>query len=194
MKLHIKEQLRKSGYPETTDTKPPSQPVKTKGAPKKLKPTPNDNSTTRSPSYCEHVDKLFPDSQTPKSQKSSNKGARIRKPPPTHIPLKIPIIEEVPIPSKIPFIEEMPVFMHPYIERIVDVAEDGNYGYRAVSVLLGNGEGIHTVVHHQIIQALKMHKEAYTRLYGEEAIFEEVNEAFVPWMGPYEPMSKWMNF
>ncbi|XP_058741061.1 uncharacterized protein LOC131613405 [Vicia villosa] len=78
MKLHIKEQLQKIGYPETTDMN--SQPVKTKGAPKKLKPTPNDNSTTRAPSYCEHVDKLFPDSSTPKSQKSpksSNKGARI---------------------------------------------------------------------------------------------------------------------
>ncbi|XP_058726465.1 uncharacterized protein LOC131597818 [Vicia villosa] len=78
MKLHIKEQLQKIGYPETTDMN--SQPVKTKGAPKKLKPTPNDNSTTRAPSYCEHADKLFPDSSTPKSQKSpksSNKGARI---------------------------------------------------------------------------------------------------------------------
>ncbi|XP_058733979.1 uncharacterized protein LOC131605663 [Vicia villosa] len=118
MKLHIKEKLRKIGYPETTDMKPPSQPVKTKDAPKKLKPTPNDNSTTRSPSYCEHIDKLFPDSPTPKpqkTQKSSNKGDRISKPPPTPIPLKIPIIEEMPILSKIPFIEEMKVFMHPYI-------------------------------------------------------------------------------
>ncbi|XP_058746429.1 uncharacterized protein LOC131619338 [Vicia villosa] len=70
MKLHIKEQLRKIGYPETTDMKQPSQPIKTKGASKKLKPTPNDNSTTRAPLYCEHVDKLFPDSSTPKSQKS----------------------------------------------------------------------------------------------------------------------------
>ncbi|XP_058776233.1 uncharacterized protein LOC131650548 [Vicia villosa] len=66
MKLYIKEKLRRIGFPETTDMKLPSQPVKTKGAPKKVKSTPNDNSTTRSPSYCEHVDKLFPNSPTPK--------------------------------------------------------------------------------------------------------------------------------
>ncbi|XP_058747057.1 uncharacterized protein LOC131620051 [Vicia villosa] len=152
IKLHIKEQLRKIGYPKTTDMKPSSQLVKTKGAPKKLKPTSNDNSTTRAHSYCEHVDKLFPDSPTPKSQTSSNKEVFISKPPPTPIPPKIPIIEEMPIPAKITFIKEMQVFMHKYIERIVNVAGDGNCGYRTVSTLLGNGENSHTLVHHQLIQ------------------------------------------
>lgn len=69
MKHHIKEQLRKIAYPETTDLKPHSQPVKTKGAPKKVKSTQSDNSTMRYPSYFEHVDKTFSDSPTPKSQK-----------------------------------------------------------------------------------------------------------------------------
>ncbi|XP_058776199.1 uncharacterized protein LOC131650509 [Vicia villosa] len=170
-----------------------SQPVKTKDTPKKLKPTPDENSTTRAPSYYEHVDKLFPDSLTPKSQKSqksSNKGALISNPPLTPIPLKIPIIEEMPISPKIPFIEEIPVFMHPYIKRIVDVAGDSNCGYRAVSALLGNREGSHTLVCHQLIQELKKHKDSYTRSYGEEAKFEAVNEALVLWMGAYAPMSK----
>ena len=62
--------------------KPPSQSVKTNGSSKKMKPTPNVNSTTRSLSFFEHVDKVFPDSQTPKSQKSIVKGVRINKPPP----------------------------------------------------------------------------------------------------------------
>ncbi|XP_058774330.1 uncharacterized protein LOC131648603 [Vicia villosa] len=131
--------------------KPPSQLVKTKGDPKKVKPTPNDNSTMQSPSYCEHIDKLFPDSPTSKlqkSQKSLKKGARISKPPPTPISPKIPIIEEMPIPPNIPFIEEMPVFMHSYIEQTIDVAGDDNCDYRAVSALLGNGEGSHTIVRH----------------------------------------------
>ncbi|XP_058742268.1 uncharacterized protein LOC131614726 [Vicia villosa] len=170
---------------------------KTKGAPKKLKPTPNDNSTSRSPSYCEYVDKLFPDSPTPKSQKSqksSNKGACISKPPPTPIPLKIPIIEEMPIPQKIPSIKEMLVFMHPYIERIVDVVGDDNYSYRTVSALFGNGEESHMLVRHELLQELKTHKEAYTRLYGDDIKFEAVNEALVPWMGAYAPVSKWMRF
>ncbi|XP_058783671.1 uncharacterized protein LOC131658391 [Vicia villosa] len=76
IKLHIKEQLRKIGYPETTDMKPPSQPVKTKGASKKLKSTPINNSSTRSPSYCEHIDKTFPNSLTPKSQKSQKSSIK----------------------------------------------------------------------------------------------------------------------
>ncbi|XP_050888875.1 uncharacterized protein LOC127094048 [Lathyrus oleraceus] len=80
MKLHIKEQLRKIAYSETTDLKPPSQPVKIKGVLKKVKPTSSDNSTVQSPSYFEHVDKFFSDSPTPKSQKSVFKGARINKP------------------------------------------------------------------------------------------------------------------
>jgi len=58
-KMHIKEQLRKIAFPETTDLKPPSQPVKTKGAPKKSKITQDDTSTKRSPSYFEHVDASF---------------------------------------------------------------------------------------------------------------------------------------
>ncbi|XP_058784001.1 uncharacterized protein LOC131658755 [Vicia villosa] len=127
--------------------KPPSQRVKIRGALKKLKPTLNDNSTTRAPSYCEHDNKLFPDSPTPKSQKSqksSNKGAHISKPPPTPIPQKIPFIEEMPIPPKIPFIEEMLVFMHKYIKRIVNIEGDGSCGYRAVTTLLGDGEDSHT--------------------------------------------------
>ena len=37
MKLHIRELLKKIAFPETTDLKPPSQPVKTKGASKKAK-------------------------------------------------------------------------------------------------------------------------------------------------------------
>ncbi|XP_058776064.1 uncharacterized protein LOC131650368 [Vicia villosa] len=197
MKIHIKEQLRKIGYPETTDMKAPSQLVKTKGALKKSKPTLNDNSTTWAPSYCEHVDKLFPDSPTPKSQKSqtnSNKGARISKPPPTSIPPKIPIVEEMPIPPKISFIEEMLVFMYKYIERIINIVGDGNCGYLAVSGLLGNGEDSHTLACHQLIQELKIHKDSYMRLYGEESKFEAVNEALVPWLGAYAPVSKWMRF
>lgn len=69
MKFHIKEKLRNISYPEKTNLKPLSEPVKTKGAPKKVKPTQSDNSARRSPSYFEHVDSNFPDSPTLKSQK-----------------------------------------------------------------------------------------------------------------------------
>lgn len=69
MKFHIKEKLRKIAYPEPTDLKPPSGPVKTKDAPKKVKTTQDDNSTKQSPLYFEHVVSHFPDSPTLKSKK-----------------------------------------------------------------------------------------------------------------------------
>ncbi|XP_058732571.1 uncharacterized protein LOC131604099 [Vicia villosa] len=108
--------------------KPLSQSVKTKGAPKKVKSTPNDNSTTRSPSYCENVDKRFPDSPTPKS--------------------------------------------HKYIDWIVNVAGDGNCGFRAVSALLGKGEDTHELVRHDLIEELVNHKDSYMRIFADENKFE----------------------
>lgn len=69
----------------------------------------------------EHVDKVFPDSPTPKSQKKNIvKGIHISKPPLT------------PLPPKISFIDEMSVFIHKYIEWVVNVVEDGNYSYQSV--------------------------------------------------------------
>lgn len=61
----------------------------------------------------------------------------------------------------------MLVFMHIYIERIINVV-GGNYGYRAISTLLGKEEDNHTPVRHQLIQELRTHKESYTRLYGKK--------------------------
>ncbi|XP_058749515.1 uncharacterized protein LOC131622494 [Vicia villosa] len=209
MKLIIKEQLWRIGFPETTDMKPPSQPVKIKGASKKVKPSPNDSLTTQCPSYFEHVDKRFPDSPTPKSQKSqksSNKGARISKPPPTTSPPQVqqvstpiptpisPSIKEVQIALKIPFIDKMTVFMHKYIDRIINVVEDGNCRFRAVLALLGKGEDAHELVRHDLIKELVNHKDSYTRISGDETKFESVNEALVPWGGAYAPFSHWMRF
>lgn len=99
-----------------------------------------------SPSYFEHVDKVFLDSPTPKFQKSVFKGYHISKPPP----------------QKIPSIDEESTFMHKYIEQIVNVKGVGNCGFRVVSTLLGKGEDDHTLVCHQLIHELRTHKESYT--------------------------------
>ncbi|XP_058741624.1 uncharacterized protein LOC131614010 [Vicia villosa] len=182
MKLHIKEQLRNIGYPEAIDMKLPSQLVKTKDAPKKMKPTPNVNSTIRSPSYCEHVDKLFPDSPTPKSQKKFHERRSHKQ-----TASDTDYIENS-------FIDEMSVFMHKYIERIVNVEGNGNCGYRAVSTLLGKGEDSHALVRHQLIQELKTHKDSYTQLYGEKDKLEAVYESLVPWLSGHTLVSKLMRF
>ncbi|XP_058753452.1 uncharacterized protein LOC131626634 [Vicia villosa] len=152
-KLYMKEQLRRIEFPETTDMKPPSQSVKTTDAPKKVRYTLNDNSTTQSPSYSEHVDKIFPDSPTTKSQKSqnsSNKGARLSKPPPTPIPPQVPQVSTpilTPIVPKVP----IPTLIAPSIEEVV-------------STLLGKGEDAHELVRHDLIDELVNHKDSYTRM------------------------------
>ncbi|XP_058749044.1 uncharacterized protein LOC131622006 [Vicia villosa] len=69
-----------------------------------------------------------------------------------------------------------------------------NFCYRAISVLLGNGEESHTLVRHQLIQKLKTHKDSCTRLYEHEVKFEVIYEALVPWLGAYTPMLNWMRF
>ncbi|XP_058760597.1 uncharacterized protein LOC131633935 [Vicia villosa] len=82
-----------------------------------------------------------------------------------------PSIEEVQIAPKIPFIDEMSVFMHKYIDRIVNVVGDGNCGYLAVSALLGKGEDAHELVRHDLIEELVNHKDSYTRVFGDETKF-----------------------
>lgn len=81
--------------------------------------------------------------------------------------------------------------MHKYIERIVNVKGDGNYGYRVVLALLGKGEDNHTLFCHQLIQELRTHKEPYTRLYGKKEHCDEVYESLVPCLSGPVPETKW---
>ncbi|XP_058747114.1 uncharacterized protein LOC131620111 [Vicia villosa] len=71
---------------------------------------------------------------------------------------------------------------------------DGNCGFWAVSALLGKGEDDHKLVCHELIEELMNHKDSYTRVFGDEAIFESVHEDLVPWLGAYAHTSKWMRF
>src|SRR3954471_1428630 len=167
-KMHIKEQLRKIAFPETTDLKPPSQLVKMKGAPKKSKITQDDTSIKRSPSYFEHVDASFSKiHETPKSTCSGNKGARISKPPRTPPIKKSPIV----------YIDEMPLFMHKYIDYIVGVGGDDNCGYRAVAGLFGKGENNHTLVRRELIAELTSYRDIYGRLYENQEKFAKIHDS-----------------
>lgn len=108
-----------------------------KGASKKVKVTHSDNSTLWSPFYFEHVvDTLFSDSPSPTP----------------------------PLP-KTKYIEEILVFMHKYIERIVNIEGEGNCGCWANSTLIGKREENHTLVCQQLIKELnhiKNHTQCYT--------------------------------
>ncbi|XP_058776317.1 uncharacterized protein LOC131650630 [Vicia villosa] len=167
---------------ETTDLKPPSQPVKTKGAPKEPKSTQEDTSTKRSHSYFEHVDALILDSPTPKSKSSANKGARISKLPRTPPIKKSPMI----------YIDEMPLFMHKYIDNIVEVGTDGNCGNRVVSGLLEKGEENHTLIQRALISELTSHRDIYSRLYENQENFDKLHVSLVQSLRGHALVSKWI--
>lgn len=57
--------------------------------------------------------------------------------------------------------------MRKYIDQVVDVKEDGNYGYRNVLALLSNGKENHVLVCQHLIKKLKAHKELYATPYGK---------------------------
>lgn len=64
----------------------------------------------------------------------------------------------------------MSLFMHKYIEQIVNLKGDSNCSYRAVSGLLGKGGDNHTFVRQQLLQELKAHRKLYTSLYRKQNI------------------------
>ena len=63
----------------------------------------------------------------------------------------------------------MSVFMHKYIEWMIDVKGEGNCSYHAVLDFLGREEDNHTLVCQQIPKELKTHKKSYTMLYLKKA-------------------------
>ncbi|GAU27955.1 hypothetical protein TSUD_146730 [Trifolium subterraneum] len=123
MKLQIRDQLRLIAYPEITSLTPPIKQVDTKGA-KRGKSAKCNSSTTRSPSYWEYMDERFPDFQASqsKSSKPKRKTARIGNLSPNVLPCR-----------SIKYMEYMSLFMHSYIEDIIDVKGDGHCGFRVAA-------------------------------------------------------------
>ncbi|XP_050918866.1 uncharacterized protein LOC127136332 [Lathyrus oleraceus] len=87
----------------------------------------------------------------------------------------------------------MSIFMHKYIERIVNIEGDDNYGYRAVSALLGKGEDNHTLSAINF-HDFRTHKKSYTRLYKKKENFDAIYESLIPCFSGPTPEVKWMRF
>ena len=56
--------------------------------------------------------------------------------------------------------------MHDFIDKIVDVKGDGNYGYRSVAGLLGMGQDSWSVVRNHLLKELANFLEEYIKLFG----------------------------
>ncbi|KAH1190137.1 hypothetical protein GmHk_20G057769 [Glycine max] len=64
--------------------------------------------------------------------------------------------------------------MHNFIDKIVDVKADGNYGHWLIVGLLGMGEDSRLVVRYQLLKELGKFSEDYTWLFGGMEKFEEL--------------------
>ena len=163
-KRALKSTMREVAYTTMTSMCPPIVKVKTKGAPKKgkCKVSDKEKSTRREPSWWERVDASLgcSGSNTCKTQESIQKVHR----PKTHTIVR----PTVPQPRVIPYLEWFPVGIHPFIDDVLDVGDDGNCGYRAVGALLGRGEESWSIIRKELILELEQWGSDYARLFGGE--------------------------
>ena len=63
-------------------------------------------------------------------------------------------------------------FIQGFIEDVVDVKADGNYGYRSISALLGMGKESWPMVRNELIKELGKCLHDYINLFGGTERFE----------------------
>ncbi|KAL5191108.1 Protein FAR1-RELATED SEQUENCE 6 [Glycine soja] len=115
-KVTLKSKLREIAYHNQNSMYPPPKKVNTKGAQKKPM-NKNQRSTKCDPSYWEYVDVLHyvqnSNSSVKHSASSSNQ----------------PISRRI-----MPMLDQFHLFIHDFIDNIVDVKADDNCGYRAIAI------------------------------------------------------------
>jgi len=92
------------------------------------------------------------------------------------------------------YMDQLPLFMHQFIEEVVDVAADGHCGFRAVSGLLGRSVETHSIIRLELLQELNNNRQSYLQLFGSERRFKQIKHALTP-PGIGIPLEdKWMAF
>ncbi|KAH1226202.1 PKS-NRPS hybrid synthetase [Glycine max] len=155
-KFTLRSKLWEIAHPDQNSMCPPPAKVNTKGAPKKTTSR-NPRSTKRDPSYSEYVDAF-------ESQQNSNLSMR-RTASSSEQPNRR---------TMMPMLDQFQPFMHDFIDKIVDVKGDGNYGYRSVAGLLGIGQDSWSVVRNHLLKELANFSEDYIKLFGDTERFEEL--------------------
>ena len=73
-----------------------------------------------------------------------------------------------------PMLDQFQPFIHDFIDNIVDVKADGNYGYRSIADLLGMGEESWSLVHNHLLKEHGEFSDDYIMLFGGIDIFDEL--------------------
>ncbi|KAH1253373.1 hypothetical protein GmHk_04G010061 [Glycine max] len=163
-KVTLKSKLREIAYHEENSMFPPPSKVKTKGAPKKPMKR-SERSTKRDPSYWDNT--------------LVKRSASSYEPPkPTRIILML--FQFVP-------------FIQGFIEDVVDVKVDGNYGYRSIDALLGMGEESWSMVRNELIKELGKWLHDYINLFGGTQRFEQLRMSLHVDGFSHVSVDKWMD-
>jgi len=182
---------------------PPPRKVSTKGSKKKVdiaRSKEKITSTSRIPSSWEVVDSQNPNSQPSPSTTTSSfkrkRGARLGKtslsplPPPTRYPKPKAISVMTPI-------DYMSRFMLPFIEKVVDVIDDGHCGFQAIVEFMGLTEQSHIMIRTHLIQELKDHRDDYVEVYAGEDRYNYILNGLHPpanMKGCAHLVDKWLTF
>ncbi|KAH1254321.1 hypothetical protein GmHk_04G010785 [Glycine max] len=155
-KVTFKSKIREFAFPDETSMCPPPTKVKTKGAPKKVMKR-SKRLTKRDPSYWEYVDAYHLVQNNNTSVRPSASSCEPPKPA-----------------RMISMLNQFAPFMHGFIEDVVDVKANGNYGYRSVSALLGMGKECWAVMRNKLIKELGKWSQDYIKIFGGMERYEQL--------------------
>ncbi|XP_047156691.1 uncharacterized protein LOC124827635 [Vigna umbellata] len=159
-KVTIKQKLLDIVCPTLTSMVSPLYKVKRKGA-QKSKVQRRERSTTRDPSYFEHVDAFHStiESSSVRS-KLQSKPKAVKK-------------------RRVPMIDQFHSTTHHFIVDVVDVVVDGHCGYRCIVALLGLREDSWPVIRNELYKELSEWCDEYASLVGGFDGLEELRNSLL---------------
>ncbi|KAH1203363.1 hypothetical protein GmHk_17G049628 [Glycine max] len=174
-KFTLKSKLREIAYPDQNFMCLPLSKVNTKGAPKKPM-NKNQRSTKCDPSYWEYVDAFH---------FVQNNNSSVKRSASSSDPSKSTRI--------IPMLDQFEPLIQGFIDNIVDVKADGNYGYWSIATLLGMGEDSWSMVRNQLIKELGKWPDDYINIFSGTKRFEELRLSLLVDGFSKVSVDKWMD-
>ncbi|XP_045802821.1 uncharacterized protein LOC123896485 [Trifolium pratense] len=146
---------------------PPPEKIKTRGGVKNKDKgkVPNGYDVYRDPSYFEHVEREYGDSQ------GTSKRLRTQLSQPSQEQQSQPSQKQLSQMSKKmisqKYLGQFPDHIHPHIVDIIEMLGDGNCGFRAVAYLLGYTEEGWPIVRRELHEELTNNNSLYEKLFRQ---------------------------
>ncbi|KAH1262114.1 hypothetical protein GmHk_02G004807 [Glycine max] len=168
-KVILKSKLREIAYPDQNSMCSPPEKVNTKGAHKKSM-----NRNQRSQSMIRLTRSMLMLYIMCKIRSASSSDQAIPR-------------------RTMPMLDQFHPFIHNFIENIVDVKANCNFGYHAIAALLGMGEDSWSLVRNHLLKELGKWSNEYINLFGGTERFEELRRSLLVDELSMVTMDKWMD-